>query len=72
MDPATIVAAAQLADMAISTIQQYSNGQITADEAHQQLVSACANVLSAISSFNAAAKAKGIAVPVDPAAQPAA
>lgn len=63
MDPATIVAATQLASLAVSTIEQYANGSITQQQAHDQLVQACAGVLTSIAAFNAAAKAKGIAVP---------
>lgn len=62
MDPATLVAGAQLANLAITTIEQYANGTITQQQAHDQLVSAAASVLTAISNFNAAAKAKGVAV----------
>jgi hypothetical protein len=53
LDPATLVAALQLGTLAINTAQQYASGQITQDQAHQQLVSAAANVLSAIVAFNA-------------------
>lgn len=58
MDPATIVAAAQLASLAINAAEQYANGTITQDQAHQQLVAACGSVLSAIGAFNKAAAPK--------------
>lgn len=54
MDPATLVAATQLASLAINTAQQYANGAITQDQAHAQLVAACGTVLTAIATFNSA------------------
>ncbi len=58
MDPTTIAIAADLAATAIQTIQQYSNGTITQEQAHQQLVDAASSLSSAIDAFNAA-KAPG-------------
>lgn len=54
MDPATIAMAAQAINLIATTIQQYSAGTITQEEAHAQLVAAFGNVKSAIDDFNSA------------------
>lgn len=56
MDAATIVAATQLASLAIETAQQYANGEITQEQAHAQLVAAADQVKAAIEMFNNAGK----------------
>jgi len=52
MDPVTIATAAELATLAIKTIQQYSSGEITQEQAHEQLVLGAQSLISAIDMFN--------------------
>jgi hypothetical protein len=54
MDPATIaLGVTVIADIAQS-IQQYSNGQITQEQAHAQFLASFDNLKSAIAQFEAA------------------
>lgn len=57
MDPATIAMAAVAINDISTAIQQYSAGQITQDQAHQQFVAAFGNLQSAIAQFQNAGKA---------------
>lgn len=54
MDNATVAMGVQLALAALQTVRQYQNGEISAEEAHAQLVAASANLRSAIELFNRA------------------
>lgn len=54
MDPATIaMGVTALVDLT-QTLQQYSNGTITQEQAHQQFLTAHANLASAVAQFQGA------------------
>lgn len=55
MNPATISALVQLGTLVLSVFQQYSQGQITEDQAAQMLQQAANNLQSAIKAFETAA-----------------
>ena len=54
MDPETIAMGVTAAVDLLQTVQQYSNGAITQDQAHAQFLAAQANLASAIAQFQAA------------------
>ena len=56
MDPATIAMGVTAAADILQTIQQYSQGQITQEQAHAQFLAAHANLESAVQQFKNAGK----------------
>jgi hypothetical protein len=56
MDPVTIGMGIELIASAAQTLQQYQNGTITLDQAHQQLIAASQSLNDAINQFLAGPK----------------
>ena len=56
MDPATVAMGIELIAEVATTMQQYQSGTITQDQAHQQLVTACSKLNSAVDQFLSAQK----------------
>lgn len=54
MDPATISLGIQAAAFLLQTVQQYTNGEITQEQAHAQFTSSQSNLIAAIAAFEAA------------------